>query len=93
MDELLKQYAPMVLRLAHQLLRRLPENVQSDDLLQTGMIGLWQAAQAFNPALGVPFEAYAVIRVRGAMLDELRSSNGLSRGTRRKLARCRAALR
>jgi RNA polymerase sigma factor for flagellar operon FliA len=80
---LLKQYSPLVRRLAHQLIAKLPANVEIDDLIQVGMIGLNDALSRFDPSQGVQFETFATQRIRGAMLDELRGSDWMSRGDRR----------
>jgi RNA polymerase sigma factor for flagellar operon FliA len=79
----LKQYAGLVRRLAHQMIAKLPANVEIDDLIQVGMIGLADALSRFDASQGVQFETFATQRIRGAMLDELRGSDHLSRGTRR----------
>jgi len=81
---LLKQYSPLVRRLAHQMIAKLPANVELDDLVQVGMIGLTDALSRFDAAQGVQFETFATQRIRGAMLDELRGGDWLSRGTRRQ---------
>jgi RNA polymerase sigma factor for flagellar operon FliA len=80
---LLKQYSPLVRRLAHQMIAKLPANVELDDLIQVGMIGLSDALSRFDTAQGVQFETFATQRIRGAMLDELRGSDWMSRGDRR----------
>ncbi len=80
---LLKQYSPLVRRLAHQMMAKLPANVQVDDLIQAGMIGLHDAMKRFDAAQGVQFETFATQRIRGAMLDELRGSDWMSRGDRK----------
>ena len=80
---LLKQYSPLVRRLAHQMIAKLPANVEIDDLIQVGMIGLNDALSRFDPAQGVQFETFATQRIRGAMLDELRGSDWMSRGDRK----------
>ncbi len=80
----LKQYSPMVRRLAHQMIAKLPANVEIDDLIQAGMIGLTDALSRFDAAQGVQFETFATQRIRGAMLDELRGNDYLSRGTRKQ---------
>jgi RNA polymerase sigma factor FliA len=79
----LKQYSPLVRRLAHQMIAKLPANVEIDDLIQVGMIGLSDALTRFDAAQGVQFETFATQRIRGAMLDELRGNDYLSRGTRK----------
>ena len=82
-NALLKQYSPLVRRLAHQMIAKLPANVEINDLIQVGMIGLNDALSRFDVAQGVQFETFATQRIRGAMLDELRGSDWMSRGDRR----------
>ena len=81
---LLKQYSSLVRRLAHQMIAKLPANVEIDDLIQVGMIGLADALSRFDAAQGVQFETFATQRIRGAMLDQLRGNDHLSRGTRKQ---------
>ncbi|HEY1394242.1 MAG TPA: RNA polymerase sigma factor FliA [Methylibium sp.] len=83
-NAMLQQYSPLVRRLAHQMIAKLPANVEIDDLIQVGMIGLSDALSRFDTAQGVQFETFATQRIRGAMLDELRGSDYLSRGTRKQ---------
>ncbi len=83
-DSMLRQYSPLVRRLAHQMIAKLPANVEIDDLIQVGMIGLTDALTRFDAAQGVQFETFATQRIRGAMLDELRGADWLSRGTRKQ---------
>jgi RNA polymerase sigma factor for flagellar operon FliA len=82
-NELLRQYSPLVRRLAHQMIAKLPANVEIDDLIQVGMVGLSDALARFDVSQGVQFETFATQRIRGAMLDELRGSDWMSRGDRR----------
>ncbi len=79
---LLTQYAPLVRRLALQLIARLPASVDLDDLIQAGMLGLLDAASRYQDDQGAKFETYASQRIRGAMLDELRANDWVSRGLR-----------
>jgi RNA polymerase sigma factor for flagellar operon FliA len=65
------------------MIAKLPANVELDDLIQVGMIGLTDAMSRFDTAQGVQFETFATQRIRGAMLDELRGSDWMSRGDRR----------
>jgi RNA polymerase sigma factor FliA len=81
---LIKQYSPLVRRLAHQMIAKLPANVEVDDLIQVGLIGLTDALSRFDAEQGVQFETFATQRIRGAMLDELRGADWMSRGTRRQ---------
>jgi RNA polymerase sigma factor FliA len=91
-DSMLKQYSPLVRRLAHQMLAKLPANVELDDLVQVGMIGLTDALSRFDVEQGVQFETFATQRIRGAMLDELRGTDYLSRGTRKQQRAIEAAV-
>ncbi|KYP12331.1 MAG: RNA polymerase sigma factor FliA [Limnobacter sp. CACIAM 66H1] len=76
------QYIPLVRRLAHHLIAKLPASVQIDDLIQAGLIGLMDAITRFEEGQGAQFETYASQRIRGAMLDELRSADWMPRGVR-----------
>ncbi len=69
---LLEQHTVLVTRIAYHLLARLPASVLVDDLIQSGMIGLFEAANNFDNTKGASFETFAGIRIRGAMLDEIR---------------------
>jgi RNA polymerase sigma factor for flagellar operon FliA len=91
-NAMLKQYSPLVRRLAHQMIAKLPANVEIDDLIQVGMIGLSDALTRFDVAQGVQFETFATQRIRGAMLDELRGNDWMSRGDRRHQRSIEAAV-
>lgn len=82
-DRIVIQYAPLVKRIAHHLLARLPASVQVDDLIQAGMIGLLEAARGYDASKGAAFETYAGIRIRGAMLDEIRQGDWVPRSVHR----------
>ncbi len=82
-DSTVDRYAPMVRRVANQLASRLPPNVDVSDLIQAGMIGLMDAMTRFDENGGAQFETFAMQRVRGAMLDELRGSDWMPRSARR----------
>lgn len=69
---ILEQHTVLVKRIAYHLLARLPASVLVDDLIQSGMIGLLEAANNFDNTKGASFETFAGIRIRGAMLDEIR---------------------
>ena len=88
----LKQYTSLVRRLAHQMIAKLPANVEVDDLIQVGMIGLHDALGRFDAAQGVQFETFATQRIRGAMLDELRNGDWMSRGDRKQQRQIEAAV-
>ncbi len=91
-NAMLQQYSPLVRRLAHQMIAKLPANVEIDDLIQVGMIGLNDALSRFDIAQGVQFETFATQRIRGAMLDELRGADWMSRGTRKQQRSIEAAV-
>lgn len=81
-DSLLMQHAPLVKKIASQMKARLPHSVELDDLIQAGMIGLLDAVNRYEEGHGAQFETYAVQRIRGAILDELRSTDWLPRSIR-----------
>jgi RNA polymerase sigma factor for flagellar operon FliA len=83
-EELIRQYAPLVKRVAYRLINRVPPSVDLDDLMSVGTIGLIHAIDNFDAAKGTKFEAYAEFRIKGAMLDELRSYDFMSRAARGK---------
>ncbi|GIX25732.1 MULTISPECIES: RNA polymerase sigma factor FliA [Caldimonas] len=89
---MLQQYSPLVRRLAHQMIAKLPANVEIDDLIQVGMIGLSEALSRFDTSQGVQFETFATQRIRGAMLDELRGADWMSRGSRKQQRSIEAAV-
>ena len=82
-DALIRQYSPLVRRLAHHMMAKLPASVQVDDLIQVGLIGLSEALTRYEAAQGVQFETFATQRIRGAMIDELRENDWMSRGSRK----------
>jgi RNA polymerase sigma factor for flagellar operon FliA len=82
-ESVVERYGQMVRRAAAQLIARLPANVDIDDLVQAGMIGLLDAVSRYDATQGAQFETFAMQRVRGAMLDELRGSDWMPRSVRR----------
>ncbi|MBP7566108.1 MAG: RNA polymerase sigma factor FliA [Burkholderiaceae bacterium] len=82
-DAMIRQYLPLVQRLAHHMIAKLPPNVELDDLMQVGMIGLTEALSRYEASQGVQFETFATQRIRGAMIDELREGDWMSRGSRK----------
>ena len=80
----IRQYSPMVHRVARRMMSKLPANVEFDDLVQAGLLGLHEVLSRFDDAQGAQFEAYAGQRIRGAMLDQLRSADWASRSSRRQ---------
>jgi RNA polymerase sigma factor for flagellar operon FliA len=83
---------PLVKRLAHHMKAKLPPSVEVDDLVQAGMMGLLDAINRYEETHGAQFETYAVLRIRGAMLDELRSNDWMPRSTRQNMRKVEAAM-
>jgi RNA polymerase sigma factor for flagellar operon FliA len=83
--ELVAEHAPLVKRIAWHLMGRLPASVEVEDLIQSGMIGLLEAARHYSAGKGANFQTFAGIRIRGAMLDELRKSDWTPRSVHRKV--------
>ncbi len=79
------KFAPLVKRIAHHMMAALPPSVMVDDVIQSGMMGLLDAARRYTETEGAQFETYAVQRIRGAMLDGLRQADWLPRTLRRSL--------
>ena len=84
LDDLVNKHAGLVKRIAYHLMNRLPPSVQSEDLIQAGMMGLLEAGRNYDSNQGASFETYAGIRIRGAMLDEIRRSDWTPRSVHRK---------
>lgn len=82
-SELIEVYGVLVKRIAYHLLARLPANVLADDLIQSGMIGLFEASNNFDSSKGASFETFAGIRIRGAMIDEMRRGDWTPRSVHR----------
>jgi RNA polymerase sigma factor for flagellar operon FliA len=81
-NDLVVQYLPLVRYAVHELLTRIPQHVDRGDLTSCGHLALIKAARAYDPTLGVPFARYASLRIRGALIDELRSLDWVTRGVR-----------
>ncbi len=79
----IENYLPMVRRAAARMIGRLPANVEMDDLVQAGVMGLMDAMQRYETGHGAQFETFAMQRVRGAMLDELRGTDWVPRSVRK----------
>lgn len=92
-DTLVNRHAPLVKRIAYHMVNRLPPSVQVDDLIQAGMIGLLEASRNYDQTRGASFETYAGIRIRGAMLDEIRRSDWTPRSVHRKARMVSEAMR
>lgn len=83
LDALIEQYAPLVKKIAQHLIVRFPASVQLDDLIQAGIVGLIEAARKYNGAHGASFATYAGIRIRGAMIDDVRKGDWVPRSVYR----------
>lgn len=92
-DELVLQGVGLVKRIACHLAARLPGSVEMDDLLQAGMVGLLEAAGNFDATRGASFDTYAGIRIRGAMLDEVRKLDWTPRSVHKKYREVGEAMR
>ena len=90
--ELIEEYTPLVRRIAHHLMARLPSHVILDDLLQAGMMGLLEAAKRYDSSKGASFETYAGIRIRGAIIDEVRRGDWTPRSVHRNARRVSQAI-
>ena len=82
-NKLVEQMAPLVKRIAYHFMARLPASVHVDDLIQAGLLGLLDAAKNFDDTQGAQFETYAIQRIRGSILDELRRQDHVPRSIRR----------
>jgi RNA polymerase sigma factor FliA len=92
-NRLVDEHVALVKRIAYHLLGRLPANVQVEDLIQAGVIGLLEAARNYDASQGASFETYAGIRIRGAMLDEVRRTDWTPRSVHRNARRVSEAVR
>jgi len=84
-DQLITEYLPYVKRIVHRIAVHLPATIDIDDLMNVGVIGLIQAVDRYDPSRDNKFMTYAVFRIKGAVLSELRSRDFLSRSNRRKI--------
>ena len=92
-SQLIEAHAPLVKKIALHLMARLPASVQLEDLMQAGMIGLLEAAQRYSSGKGATFETYAGIRIRGAMVDEIRKGDWVPRSVHRNARKIAAAIK
>ena len=91
-QDLLENYLPLVRSIVERMRRKLPSHVETDDLYSIGVTGLVAAARNSHPSRGGTFGAYATTRIRGAILDELRRSDWMTRATRSKAKRLSSAI-
>ncbi len=90
---LVNEYSPLVKRIAYHVSSKMPGHVQTDDLIQAGLMGLLEAADRFSEDKGASFTTYAGIRIRGAMLDEVRRTDWVPRSVYRDNRKMQAAVR
>lgn len=88
-----EDYAPLVKRIAYHMMMRMPACVQVEDLIQAGMIGLLEAVQKYDASRGASFETYAGIRIRGAIVDEMRRGDWAPRSVHRNARMVSDAMR
>lgn len=91
-DAIVNELAPLVKRIAYHFMAKLPASVEVDDLIQAGLIGLLDAAKHFDDTQGAQFETYAIQRIRGSILDELRQADWLPRNVRKNLRKIEQAV-
>ncbi|WP_111497709.1 RNA polymerase sigma factor FliA [Marinobacter bohaiensis] len=91
--QLVEDHAPLVKKIALHMMARLPASVQLEDLMQAGMIGLLEAAQKYEANKGASFETYAGIRIRGAIVDEIRRGDWVPRSVHRNTRRIAQAIK
>ena len=92
-DQLVRDNLPLVQYAVAELAQRIPSHVSRSDLVSAGMLGLAQAARSFDPERGIAFERFASVRIRGALLDELRGRDWASRSVRPGPGACRPSPR
>src|SRR5882757_2973319 len=83
-DKLIMEYAPLIKFIAQKIAVRLPSNIELDDLISSGVIGLMDAIEKYDPSRDNKFKTYAEFRIRGAILDELRAQDWVPRSVRDK---------
>src|SRR2546423_212940 len=91
-DELIMQHMPQVIIIARRIHSRLPQHFNLDDLISTGVIGLLEAVDRYDPSMRIQLNTYAEHRIRGAILDSLRSSDWAPREMRKRARQIEAAI-
>src|ERR1051326_746792 len=91
-NALVEQYLPLVRMVLGRLAMTLPDHVDQDDLNSAGLVGLLQALRNYDPGCGTSFETYARVRIRGAMLDELRRMDWVPRTVHEKSRKIQDAM-
>ncbi|MFQ5587601.1 MAG: sigma-70 family RNA polymerase sigma factor [Nitrospiria bacterium] len=89
MDALLEEFAPMIRMIAQRLVFRLPSALDIEDLIHSGVIGLMNALERYDPSINARFKTYAEFRIRGAMLDEIRTLDWIPRSVHDKTKKLR----
>jgi RNA polymerase sigma factor FliA len=84
-ESLVNEYADLVKKMAYQIKAKLPANVEVDDLIQAGMMGLLDAAGKYQDNQGAQFKTYASSRIHGSIMDELRQADWLPRNVRKQM--------
>ena len=92
-EELILKYAPLVKQIAERMAVRLPPNISKEELIGPGILGLFDAIDKFDSKRGIQFRTYANLRIKGAILDELRKMDWISRSVRRNINRMEDAIR
>jgi RNA polymerase sigma factor for flagellar operon FliA len=90
-EELILKFAPLIKLIVNRIALRLPPHVDSEDLVNAGVIGLMDAIEKYDPMRGTSFKTYAEFRIKGAILDELRSLDWFPRSIRQKVNRLESA--
>ncbi|MFT4823219.1 MAG: RNA polymerase sigma factor for flagellar operon FliA [Halioglobus sp.] len=91
-DELVREYLPLVKKIGLHLVARLPPDIELDDMMQVGMMGLIQASSTYDATQGASFSTYAGIRIKGAMLDEVRRNDWKPRSVQQSLKKVSTAI-
>ena len=92
-EDLILKYSPLVKKIAERLSMRLPPQISKDELIGPGILGLFDAIEKFDSTKGIKFRTYANLRIKGAMLDELRKMDWISRSVRRNINRVEDTIR
>lgn len=92
-EDLFEENLSLVKTIAYQIAVRLPHGKSIEDLMQVGMLGLLEAARIYDPTLGASFKSYASIRIRGAIIDELRRQSWVPRSVQKKSKQLSEAIR
>lgn len=79
LSDFVSTYGPLIKRIANNIKCKLPDNVELDDLIQSGLVGLLEARNSFSVSGGASFETYASIKIRGSIIDQLRKNTGITR--------------